>query len=387
MKNILYIQVGKGFWHPNQHVIHQLKTHFPNHTIELFDVMVVAKKDMAVMLTNLVCVFWEYFFDFLAFRKNVFRLKSHFLGTSFLFKQLSRLVREHIDKKDYDFIFQTQSMCDSHNPKGIPVFLYTDHTNLNNHHYAFAKPSEFVLSKHYVALEKKTYENAKLIFVMSENIQASLVNQYHIAPEKIKLVYVSTNTVIAGVANSSQYQNKNILFVGKDWSRKGGPLLVEAFKLVRSKIPDARLTILGCQPDIKEENCTTQGEVSLEIVAKAYQQATVFCMPTQREPFGIVFLEAMFNRLPVITNNTGATPYIVEHGKSGFLLNNDVQQYADVLAELLKNPAQCQEMGNRSYEIASLKYTWENVGNLMAVAIKQHFTSHESVPSFQHEKN
>jgi glycosyltransferase involved in cell wall biosynthesis len=371
MKRILYVQVGKGFWYPNQHVMRELQKHFPEHEIEFFDVMVLAKKKYHLMLANLVCVLCEYYWDFFTFKKNIFKFKMHFLGTSFLFNALSKLVREQIDKKDYDFIFQTQSMCDSHNSKGIPVFFYTDHTNLNNHHYAFARPSEFVLSKRYVALEGKAFEHAKLIFVMSENIQASLISQYKIDPAKVKLVYVSTNTAILGDINPKKYSNKNILFVGKDWIRKGGPLLVRSFSQVLAKIPDASLTILGCTPQVNEQNCTIQGEVSLETVAAAYNKAALFCMPTQREPFGIVFLEAMFNRLPIVTNNTGATPFIIEHGKSGYLLNNTTQEYAETLIHLLNNPELCQQMGNRSYEIATQKYTWDNVGNLIASNIKE----------------
>jgi glycosyltransferase involved in cell wall biosynthesis len=370
MKRILYIQVGKGFWHPNKHIIDQLKIHFPEYEIELLDIMVIIKKQYGVMFFNAICTFFEYFTDLITFKKSFGKFRAHFMGSSFFFKALSKIVRQHVAKNDYAFIFQTQSMCDSTNSKGIPFFIYTDHTNLFNQHYSFSNPVEFLHSKKYVSLEKKAFENARAIFVMSENIQESLFTQYRIDSPKVKLVYVSTNTTIASDINPAKYRNKNILFVGKDWERKGGPLLVEAFKQVRASIPNATLTILGCSPKVGIENCFESGEVSLDEVAQAYEKASVFCLPTQREPFGIVFLEAMFYRLPVITNRTGATPFIIEDGKSGYLLNNTVAEYAQVLTDLLNNPQKCEAMGEQSLEIARRKYTWNNVGMLMADTIK-----------------
>lgn len=370
MKRILYIQVGKGFWHPNRHIINQLKTHFPDHEVELLDIMVIIKKQYGVMFFNGICTICEYFIDLVTFKKSLGKFRAHFMGSSYFFRSLSKIVRKHVEKNDYTFIFQTQSMCDSTNSKGIPFFIYTDHTNLFNQHYSFSNPIEFLHSENYVSLEKKAFENAKAIFVMSENIRESLFTQYRIDSPKVKLVYVSTNTAISSEVNPAKYKNKNILFVGKDWERKGGPLLVEAFKQVRTKIPDATLTILGCTPKTGLENCFESGEVSLEEVAKAYEKATVFCLPTQREPFGIVFLEAMFYRLPVITNRTGATPFIIEDGLSGYLLNNTVEEYGRVLTDLLSDSKKCEALGAQSFEIAQKKYTWNNVGMLMANTIK-----------------
>jgi glycosyltransferase involved in cell wall biosynthesis len=231
--------------------------------------------------------------------------------------------------------------------------------------YPLIKRSEFLHSKKFIQLEKQAYEHAKLIFVMSPNIKDSLVNQYQIDEHKIKLIYVGTNTPINQEVNHEKYRNKNILFVGKDWVRKGGPLLVEAFKIVQASVPDAKLTIIGCNPNVNLRNCVIHGELSLEQVGELYNQASVFCMPTLREPFGIVFLEAMFNRLPIVTNSIGATPYLIKQGYNGYLLNYDARAYANALIELITDPDKCEQFGNNSYEIARKTYTWRNVGDLL----------------------
>lgn len=365
MTKILYIQLGSGFKYPNKHVIEQLKIHFPGCEVTLFDAWQVLKRDYWCLFCNLFHMIKENILDQISGRKNLFKYRLHFLNTPYMFNRFSRLVSSQVEKGDYDFVFQTQSLCDSKNDKGIPFYIYTDHTNLNNINYPLIKHSEFLQSKKFIQLEKQAYENAKLIFVMSPNIKDSLINQYHINEHKIKLIYVGTNTPINQKVNRKKYGNKNILFVGKDWVRKGGPLLIEAFKIVQTSVPDAKLSIIGCHPNVKLKNCATYGEISLEQVAELYDQASVFCMPTLREPFGIVFLEAMFNRLPIVTNSIGATPYLIKSGYNGYLLNYDAREYANALIELITDPDKCERLGNNSYDIARKTYTWGHVGELL----------------------
>jgi glycosyltransferase involved in cell wall biosynthesis len=364
MRKILYIQIGVGFLHVNRNVIEQLKQHYPGYEIELFDLLPFVRRNPALVMLNLFYAIKEYFFDFVSFNKNILKIKYHFLGTTYIFRYFSRIISEKVKKGNFEFIIQSQCLCDA-SGNGVPVYIYTDHTNLNNLNYKFIKPSRFMRSDAYLQLEKRAYTNATLVFVMSANIKRSLVDQYKIPESKIKIAYVGSNTEHPSRVDSSKYQNKNIIFVGKEWERKGGPLLVEAFKKVLKHIPDATLTIIGCKPSIQVKNCEVLGELSLKEVAKYYDKASVFCLPTVREPFGIVFIEAMFNRLPIVTNNMGAAPYLVTKN-NGYLLENSVDEYCKALVYLLNNPGLCEEFGEESLRIAQEYYTWKNVGVQMA---------------------
>jgi glycosyltransferase involved in cell wall biosynthesis len=364
MRKILYIQVGVGFLHVNRNVIDQLKKHYPDHEIELVDLLPLLRKNPAVILTNLIHGLKEYFMDFITLNKNLLTIKYHFLGTTYIFKYFSGIVRRKVKSGNYEFIIQSQCLCDS-SGNGVPVYIYTDHTNMNNLNYKFIKPAKFMRSDSYLKLETNAFFNATLIFVMSQNIKRSLIEQYRVPESKIKLAYVGSNTDLPSRNDSSKYRNKNIIFVGKEWERKGGPLLVEAFKKVLEHIPDASLTIIGCKPTVHVRNCLVLGELSLKEVASHYEKASVFCLPTVREPFGIVFIEAMFNRLPIVTNNMGAAPYLVT-ANNGYLLENNVDDYCKALVSLLNNPGLCEEFGEESLRIAQEFYTWKNVGVQMA---------------------
>lgn len=369
MPKILYIQIGVGFLHVNRNVIEQLKKHYPGYEVELFDLLPIVKRNPLVIAVNLLYVLKENLKDFIRLDKSILQLKAHFLGTTYLFKYFSSLVSDKVKTTQYQFIIQSQCLCDS-SGNGIPVYIYTDHTNLNNLTYKFARPSKFIRTSKYIELEKKGFHNADLVFVMSPNIRQSLIQQYQLPESKVKLAYVGSNTQHPSKVDPSKYQNKNIIFVGKEWERKGGPLLIEAFKKVLEQIPDASLTIIGCRPNVNVRNCQVLGELTLQEVAKHYEKASVFCLPTIREPFGIVFIEAMFNRLPIVTNNMGAAPYLVTPN-NGFLIENDVDEYCKALVTLLSNPGLCEEFGEESVRIAQEFYTWKNVGLQMARHIGQ----------------
>lgn len=97
-----------------------------------------------------------------------------------------------------------------------------------------------------------------------------------------------------------------VLFIGKDWERKGGPLLLDAFRLVRRSRPDATLTVIGCSPAVRDPGVRVLGFLDRDRAGDAaalHQEmaaATVFCMPSFWESTGLVYLEAALYGLPLV---------------------------------------------------------------------------------------
>lgn len=204
---------------------------------------------------------------------------------------------------------------------------------------------------------------------MSSHVSRSIIEQYACDPSRVIMARCGSHiTPPADIDKfDDRYQAKNILFVGLDWERKGGPQLVEAFKSVLKVYPDATLTIVGCNPQIDVKNCHVIGAVALSEVHQYYLQASLFCLPTRREPFGIVFLEAYAHKLPVVSSDLGALPDIVEEGESGFLVKvNDIELLAKRLITLLGDPKKCQAFGQKGYQSFVENYTWEKTADTMA---------------------
>jgi glycosyltransferase involved in cell wall biosynthesis len=358
------------FSYINQPVIEQLSRHFTNYEIRTVWLKPLLKRKKITLAIGVIFLFAELGIDFLTGDKKWRNWRNHFYSTGFMIRTLSSLATKEAQKDVYAFIFQTQSLFKC--PPGLyGNFIYTDHTNLNNLNYTQTGRREYLASRWFRKTELKIYREATAIFVMSGNIRKSLLRQYNMPDDKVFLVYAGADGKYSINRDSKKFRNKNIVFVGKDWKRKGGPLLIEAFGKVLKKIPDATLTIIGCNPEVKINNCTISGVLPQQQIIKAYESATVFCLPTRREPFGMVFIEAMYNRLPVICPAVGATTDLIENGRNGYLVPYSAEALAEKLILVLRNPGLAESLGNQAYKSVSGTYTWKNTGTLMARVIRQ----------------
>jgi glycosyltransferase involved in cell wall biosynthesis len=102
--------------------------------------------------------------------------------------------------------------------------------------------------------------------------------------------------------------------------------------------------------------------VPLEKLADYYRQASIFCLPTTEEPFGIAFLEAMSAGTPIIGTQVGAIPDFIIPEKNGLIVPpNNVSALADSLTKLLNNAGLCQQYGLAGLAIVHEHYSWPSV--------------------------
>lgn len=365
-KHALFFRIGP-FPIPNKILAEELPKQFPGVDFIVVDVVKEIKRRPFIMGINLIVSFLEYGKKII---NRDFKIKDAFLGTTFIYWWIKRFTNKIISKTNPLFTFQSESLWDV-SKDGVPNFVYTDHTHLANLAYPSFKKSKLRPQK-WIELERIIYKNASTIFTRSSNITKSLMEQYGTDNSKILKVGAGSNfnkLNLNYVKNS--YQEKNILFVGIDWPRKGGPDLVKAFEIVLQKHPDAKLTIVGCTPDISLPNCTIVPRIPVEQVSQYYESASIFCLPTKQEPFGIVFIEALHYKLPIVATNIGAIPDFVTENENGYLVNPESPaQLAEKLILLLDDPNLCKTMGENGYELACSFYNWEKVTERMAERIK-----------------
>jgi glycosyltransferase involved in cell wall biosynthesis len=337
---------------------------FELHNIELLDVV---KANARWAPLNTLHAAAEFGGEVLARRMD---LRNAYLRTTYLMRRLHEEMGRVVDPRRYAFSFQTQSMYDSSVP-GLPHFLYTDHTHLSNLKSVFFDRRTLRAAK-WIALERGIYHNATRVFTRSTDVRADLGEYYELPQEKSVCVYAGNNVhVPAGYAMDNEgYANQNVLFVGGDWERKGGPTLVAAFREVLKVHPRARLTIAGVEIDVDLPNCTVLGKLGLRELSQQYSRASIFCLPTLLEPFGIVFVEAMLHRLPIVATHGGAVPDMVREGINGHLVApRDAKALANALIGLLGDAARCRSYAQAGYQYASETYTWPRVGERMRAAI------------------
>ncbi len=107
-----------------------------------------------------------------------------------------------------------------------------------------------------------------------------------------------------------------------------------------------------------EDHVTFWGALDDARLAAAYADCDVFVMPSKEEGFGIVFLEAMLRGKPCVGGAHGGTPEVIEHGKSGFLVEyGDVDALVRYLLALRADPELRRRLGERGRELAASRFS------------------------------
>ncbi len=349
---------------PNRLLPGALEKRFPGYTLEVLDIEPLVRGRRRLVAAGAARALGAYG-PLLARRR--LRPWPAFFGTAYMFEQMSKLARAWVRQGDFAFTFQIQSLFDASVP-GTPHFVYTDHTHLANIHYP-DYDRRLLRGERWLALEGALYHGSDAVFTRSENISASLREQYDSPPTKEVCARAGSNAHISRRPSDPE-RGLHILFVGVDWERKGGPELVRAFEALHEQHPEATLTVVGCSPALSHPAIRVLGRVPVDRVHEHYAEATVFCMPTRREPFGVVFVEALHHGLPIVATNLGALPDLVRVGHNGYLVDpGDTAGMAAALAALGSDAGLRRRMGQASLEHARRHYTWESVTAVMADTI------------------
>lgn len=159
----------------------------------------------------------------------------------------------------------------------------------------------------------------------------------------------------------------NILFVGVDWIRKGGPLLLEAFRTVRQYNPQARLFIVGCDPSVDEDGVEVFGYLRKNVpeqvqqLEKVYREATIFCMPSHWESTGIVYMEAACLGLPLVMLKGQGREEIFPSKMAVHVDPPSASTLSEALVTLSQSPEAMESMGNAGRAMVRENYTWEKL--------------------------
>ncbi len=102
------------------------------------------------------------------------------------------------------------------------------------------------------------------------------------------------------------------------------------------------------------------GGVSDAELREQYQHCSLFVMPSSKEGFGIVFLEAMAYGKPVVGGAHGGTPSVVKDGVTGLLVNSsDVAGITQAITRLLGDEKMREEFGRAGHQRLLDKFTFD----------------------------
>jgi len=274
----------------------------------------------------------------------------------------------------YELILQVQTVCaPGFERNGAPYVIYTDNTMaLTRREYPRWAPLSQRAAAQWERYEADICRSAQMVFTFSEYARGSVVEDYGVAPQRAVSVGAGANQML-GELGEKDYSVPRALFVGIDFARKGGPELLEAWRRVREHVPGAQLTIAGPAQELAPElppGVDWIGWVDRAALARLYEQASVFVLPSIFDPCPNVFREAMGYGVPCIGSSCCAIPEIIEDGVTGLVVPvRDPERLATALIELLSQPERAAEMGRSAYSSLLQGNRWSDVAERIATHV------------------
>ena len=151
---------------------------------------------------------------------------------------------------------------------------------------------------------------------------------------------------------NSILEGYNVVYVGRLEKIKGIDLLLEALKLVQSKEPRVRLVIYGRgsleRLVLKHGFVDFRGPLPYEKIHEAYQEASIFVLPSRYEGLPNSLLQAMASGLPVIATRVGGVPELIKDKYNGLLIRPDIRELSETILYLLEKRSEALEMGSNA---------------------------------------
>lgn len=182
-------------------------------------------------------------------------------------------------------------------------------------------------------------------------------------------------------------EEKIVFYVGRMVREKGVQVLIEALPKIRWGYHDTKLLIVGggyrdhlvnlSQYIGMQRHIYFTGFVPDDELLKIYKIADIACFPSLYEPFGIVALEAMAARVPVVVSDAGGLPEIVQNGITGTTTYaGNSNSLADGILSILHGPERAKSMADAGYERAVNVFNWGRIAKQTSATYERVWTEY-----------
>lgn len=166
---------------------------------------------------------------------------------------------------------------------------------------------------------------------------------------------------------------KLVFSVGRVVYEKGAGVLLDAVPLVLKQMGNVKFVVAGTGPMLAQlrqrseelgvaDSIFFTGFVSDEARDRLFVVADAAVFPSLYEPFGIVALEAMAARTPVIVSNTGGLGEVVQHSETGiWVYPGNPESLAWGILHTLEHPEWARMRAEQAYRIVKAKYNWQTI--------------------------
>jgi glycosyltransferase involved in cell wall biosynthesis len=205
-------------------------------------------------------------------------------------------------------------------------------------------------------LNRAVFRRARHVVAWSEWARKGVIEGYGVAPERVSVIPpgVPTASWTRPARRGPTDAPVRVLFVGGDAERKGGLLLLEACRRLRTLLPLeldlVTRTRVAEEPGVRVHAAIRANSSELRAL---YHRADVFCLPTGGDCLPLVLAEAAASGLPLVATALAGIPEIVRHADTGLLVERgNLTSLVDALKRLALDSELRLSMGARAAELA-----------------------------------
>jgi glycosyltransferase involved in cell wall biosynthesis len=271
--------------------------------------------------------------------------------------------RASLKRHIYDAILTNSwaTMFFSRQLAAIPTLIDFDSTPLQiDRLEAYESPHDvapLAALKHLLC--RRAYGSARLLQAWSNWAKSSAVSDYGVPEDKVVVNPPGVDIDFFRPSTEEEHRdNLRVVFVGGDFRRKGGQLLLDWYR--QRSTENVELHLATREPvEQTVPGVTVHSDIrpnSPELL-HLYQTSDVFVLPSLGECFGLATVEAMATGLPVVVSDVGGTEDIVQDGTNGFITRaGDVQGLSGALSAVLSDRARRHAMARRSRQLAEERF-------------------------------
>lgn len=185
------------------------------------------------------------------------------------------------------------------------------------------------------------------------------------------MIYIGIPPIDTFKTGEKAERENLILFAGRDYFRKGIFPLLNALRLVKKEVPDARLVVVG-KEFLHSKLFAKLLSIGLPVefidgmkreeLLHLYRRAKVFALPSHIEAFGIAILEAMATGTPIVAAKVGGIPEIIREGENGILVNRgDPVPLSRALIKCLTDEKTSAGLAEKGYKTFNSRFLVKNM--------------------------
>jgi glycosyltransferase involved in cell wall biosynthesis len=235
-------------------------------------------------------------------------------------------------------------------------------------------------------LTRDLYADAACLFPWSNWVRNSLIVDYGVHEQKIRVLspgvnlqkWCCPNRPSAGRSQdtslpSATGRRVKVLFVGQEFERKGGDLLVKIAERAEFQSLEYHFVTNDFSGPRGENVFVHPGmQPNSDALINLYREADIFVLPTRAETYGLVILEAMAMGLPVIATRVGGIGEVVMEGETGYTVSvDDEGGLADRLRRLVNDGALRARLGENARRLAESKHDLEKNAGAIIDCLKE----------------